>query len=126
MLVYVCDGCGARLSNKDLRYRVHIDVRAAYEELEIGLSDLVRDHRAEMLELIERLKNKSTQEIEESIYKRFDLDLCPKCHRAFLKSPLHFHPEQGATEDEIDIDGFLRSLGIAPPKGDAPPPNDAS
>ncbi|HOE67407.1 MAG TPA: hypothetical protein PLO62_12850 [Candidatus Hydrogenedentes bacterium] len=122
MLTYYCDGCGAQLSRNELRYRVHIDVRAAYEELEIGLADLVRDHRVEMLELIERLKDKSAQEIEETVYKRFDLDLCPRCQRAYLQNPLRFHPEQGAPEDGIDMDGFLRSLGMGAPR--RTPPSD--
>ena len=43
MITYTCDGCGKHLSEHDLRYAVKIEVRAAYDELEIGLADLVRD-----------------------------------------------------------------------------------
>ncbi len=112
MLVIKCDGCGAKLKKGELRYTVKIDVRAAYDELEVGLTDLVRDHRQEMLDLIERIKNKDPKKLEETIYKFITLDLCPKCQQAYIRDPLRFHPEQGGQEGEIDIDGFLRSLGI--------------
>jgi len=111
----VYDGCGKELLKRALRYTVEIEVKAAYDKLEVGLADLVRDHRAEILALIEQLKRKDPREIEEAVYKHFRLDLCPSCQRAFVRNPLRFHPEQGPPEPEVDIDGFLRSLGIATP-----------
>jgi len=111
MITYRCDGCGKILQPGQLRYTVKIDVRAAYDELEIGLNELVRDHRAEILELIERLRHKDPKRIEETVYKHLLLDLCPSCQKAFIRDPLHFHPEQGREDSEVDIDGFLRSLG---------------
>lgn len=121
MKKYVCDGCGKHLSTEALRYTVKIDIRAAYDQTEIGLVDLVRDHRNEILALIERLKDKDAAEIEETIYKGFKLDLCPSCQRAFVRDPLRFHPEQGVPETEVDIDSFLRSLGL-PKKEDGSNP----
>lgn len=112
MISYHCDGCGKEMDQNALRYTVTIDVRAAYSELEIGLADLVRDHRAEILALIERLKRKSARDVEEQVYKKIRLDLCPACQRAYIRNPLRFHPEQGFEDEEIDIDGFLRSLGF--------------
>jgi hypothetical protein len=112
MIVHRCDGCGKEMAKGHLRYRVKIDVRAAYDRLEIGLADLVKDHRAEMLKLIEQMRHKDPREIEETVYKGFELDLCPACQRAYIKNPLRFHPEQGAPESDIDIDSFLRSLGL--------------
>lgn len=110
MISYRCDGCGREIPKNALRYVVEMDVKAAYDTMEIGLADLVRDHRAEMLALIERMKKRPIQDIEESVYKHLHLDLCPSCQRAFVKNPLRFHPEQGG-DDAIDIDAFLRSLG---------------
>ena len=112
MVVYECDGCGRRMGERDLRYCVTVDVRAAYHDIEVGLADLVQDHRAEMLRLIEQMKNRDPRDIEEQVYKKIALDLCPHCQKAFIKDPLHFHPEQGAYDAEVDIDGFLRSLGF--------------
>jgi len=100
------------MGKNELRYTVTIDVRAAYDQMEVGLADLVRSHREEIIELIEQLKDRSAQEIEEQVYKRLTLDLCPSCQKAFIASPLHFHPEQGGRDEAIDIDAFLRSLGF--------------
>lgn len=121
MEIFRCDGCGTEMKRGELRYRVTIDVRAAYDELVVGLTELVRDHRADLEALIEKMKDKDPKELEESVYKNFKLDLCPKCQRAYLKDPLHFHPERGADEPAVDIDAFLRSLGIPPGQ---PDPNE--
>jgi hypothetical protein len=114
MEIFRCDGCGLEMKRGELRYRVTIDVRAAYDELTVGLMDLLRDHRADLERLIEQRKDKDPKAVEESVYKQFKLDLCPRCQRGYLKDPLRFHPEQGAAEPVVDIDGFLRSLGIPP------------
>jgi len=110
--VFRCDGCGREMKRGDLRYKVAIDVRAAYDTLEIGLADLVRDHRAELMALLERAGDKNPSDIEATVYKHFKLDLCPACQRAYILDPLRFHPEQG-NEPPVDIDAFLRSLGIS-------------
>jgi hypothetical protein len=120
MITYTCDGCGAKLDKTDLRYTVKIEAHAAYDEMEVGLTELVRDHRQEMIELIEQMRHKPTREIEESIYKHAHLDLCPRCYRAFVRDPLHFHPEQVPSLPDIDIDGFLRSLGYGKTKDHEP------
>ena len=112
MIKHVCDGCGATIPPKTLRYTVTIDVRAAYDTLEIGLAELVRDHRQELLALIDSLSDASTDDVEASVYKKLTLDLCPSCQRAYLKEPLRFHPEQDPGKSDLDIDTFLRSLGI--------------
>jgi len=112
MIIYRCDGCGRAMRQGDLRYIVTIDVRAAYDEIQIGLADLVRDHRQEILALLEKLKDRDPAELEEQVYKKLQRDLCPACHRAYIREPLRFHPEQGARETEINIDQFLRSLGF--------------
>lgn len=112
MITYHCDGCGREMGRRELRYTVSIEVRAAYDKTEVGLLELVQDHRAEILRLIERMKHREPRKIEEQVYKHIRLDLCPNCQRAFIRGPLRFHPEQGAEPAEVDIDAFLRSLGI--------------
>jgi hypothetical protein len=107
-----CDGCGAELPRGSLRYAVRIDVRAAYDQMEVRLIDLVRDHREEMLRLIEQMRHKPPQELEEAVYKAIEIDLCPRCQRAYIRDPLRFHPEQAGPPDDFDIDAFLRSLGF--------------
>ncbi len=121
MISYRCDGCGVDIPRQALRYTVTIDVRAAYEQIEVGLNDLVRDHRAEIVLLIEQLKDKPAANLEETVYKGIKLDLCPSCQRAFICSPLRFHPEQGMDDSGIDIDAFLRSLGYGKGRDAADP-----
>src|SRR3990172_9107287 len=109
---YVCDGCGKKLKKGALRYTVKIDVRAAYDTLEIGLVDLIQDHEEEMRRILQTLDTETQQEVEDSIYKNLELDLCPSCQKAFIRQPLRFHPEQApATDEAFDIDALLRSLG---------------
>ncbi len=112
MIQLQCDGCGREIPPKSLRYSVTIDVRAAYDTLEIGLTELVQDHRQEILALIDKLGPKSAEEVESSVYKKFKLDLCPSCQKAYLLNPLRFHPEHMVEESDLDIDAFLRSLGL--------------
>ena len=111
MVYYTCDGCGRRLGRTDLRYIVKIDARAAYDALEIRLVDLMRDHEAELRALVEQMKHRDPAELEDEIYKQFELDLCPMCYHAYIRDPLKFHPEQGCHEPgSFDIDAFLRKL----------------
>jgi len=116
MITITCDGCGALLKKHSLRYTVKIDVRAAYDEIEIGLADLVRNHDQEIRELIDQLCSQDPCEVEETVYKLIILDLCPRCQRAFIRDPLHFHPDRALPESNVDIDGFLRSLGYGQPE----------
>lgn len=111
VITYTCDGCRKILRKNSLRYKVKIDVRAAYDTLEIGLAELVRDHQAELVQLLEELKHRDPKEIEETVYKLIELDLCPSCQKAFIRDPLRFHPEQGVSDEEFNIDDLLRSLG---------------
>ena len=111
MVTYTCDGCGKEIPQKALRYKVKIDARAAYDTLEMTLADLLRDHEAELRDLIDRMQDMDPQQIEDEIYKILHLDLCPGCYRSYIKDPLRFHPE-AAVRDEggFDIDAFLRQL----------------
>lgn len=111
MISYHCDGCGRGIPQNGLRYTVRIDIRAAYEEMEVGLMELVRDHRDEILHLIEAMEGKSPEDIEETVYKCLKIDLCPSCQRSFVRDPLRFQGGGDDEEEQIDIDGFLRSLG---------------
>jgi len=117
MMMYRCDGCGVELKAHALRYTVSIDVRAAYDELIVSLADLIRDHRAEILALIERMKSCDVQDLEDQVYKKITLDLCPACQKAFIRNPLQFRPER-SRPSPVDVDTFLRSLGFGEPRSE--------
>ncbi len=110
--MYQCDGCGAAIPRKALRYQASIEVRAAYDTLEVSLWDLLRDHRRELEELVSQLDKAGATELEEQVYKKITLDLCPQCQRRFVQSPLRFGECLPADSPPADIDAFLRSLGF--------------
>jgi hypothetical protein len=84
-----CDGCGAPLLvESDVRYEVKIEVKAAYDPLEITEDDLAKDHRAEMARIIAQLQHLSEQEAMDQIYRAFRFDLCTPCQRKYLKAPI--------------------------------------
>jgi hypothetical protein len=89
MLHYSCDLCGKELLvEEDLRYVAKIEVYAAYDPLEITEEDLEEDHMEEISELIKQMDDMDEQELEDQVYKSFRFDLCPECHKKFLKDPL--------------------------------------
>lgn len=84
-----CDACGkSLLVEEDVRYEVRIDVRAAYDPMEITREDLDRDLDAERRKLIERMKDLSAEEAMDQVHRAFKFDLCPPCQRRYLKKPL--------------------------------------
>ena len=89
MLHFSCDLCGKELLvEEDLRYVAKIEVYAAYDPLEITEEDLEQDHMEEISELIKSMEHMDQQELEDQVYKSFRFDLCPECHKKFLKDPL--------------------------------------
>lgn len=65
-----------------------IDAFAAAGKLEFTREELERDHAAEMKRLLEDLASRSPDDIEDQVYRALRYDLCPACHRRFLKNPL--------------------------------------
>ena len=89
MLHFSCDLCGKELLvEEDLRYVAKIEVYAAYDPLEITEDDLEDDHMEQIGELIKSMEHMDQQELEDQVYKSFRFDLCPDCHKKFLKDPL--------------------------------------
>ena len=86
-----CDGCGAPLLvESDVRYEVKIEVKAAYDPLEITSDDLANDSGAEMARLIARLEHVTEAEAMDEVYRTFRFDLCLPCRKRYLAKPLPF------------------------------------
>ena len=84
-----CDRCDkGLLIDEDVRYEVRIEVKAAYDPMEVSEEDLARDHESEMKKLLERMKKMTTQEAQDQVYCTFRYDLCLPCQKLYLKSPL--------------------------------------
>ncbi len=112
MTFYKCDGCGRNLNKEELRYRVKIEVSAIYEQNEIHLIDLIQHHQQEILQLIKKMEQMSADELEEQIYKSFEFDLCPSCHREYIQSPIKVVERKNIAEENKNkiVEEFLRSL----------------
>lgn len=114
MNFYKCDSCGRNLKKEELRYRVKIEVSAIYEQNEIHLADLIRNYQQEILQLLKKMEEMSAEELEEQIYKSFEFDLCPACHREYIKNPIHLTARNCLKDDEHNINKiteyFLHSL----------------
>ena len=83
-----CDRCGnGLLLDAPVRYEVSIEVKSAYDPLELMEEDLARA-RSELHSLIERLKDYSTDQAQDEVYRKFRFDLCATCQKAFLAAPL--------------------------------------
>lgn len=84
-----CDACGvALLVDSDVRYEVKIEVKAAYDPMELMPEDLAKDHAAEIARILERMKDVTEQEAMDQVYRVFKFDLCPPCQKRYLKKPL--------------------------------------
>ena len=87
--VFTCDRCGkALLVGENVRYLVRIEVKAAYDALELTKEDLAGDLQAEIRLLLDRMKGMDPQALEDQVYKSMSFDLCMACQRGFVGDPL--------------------------------------
>jgi hypothetical protein len=84
-----CDSCGGKLpAESEVRYEVRIEVKAAYDPLEIGARDLERDYRTEIANVLRQLEGLSAAEAQNQVHRAFDFDLCVVCQRRYIRSLL--------------------------------------
>jgi len=67
---------------------VKVEVFAVADPLTITEEDLKRDHRAEIARLLDQLEKMDPDEIEDQVYRSFRFDLCPQCHKAYIRNPI--------------------------------------
>jgi hypothetical protein len=84
-----CDLCGQELlARSEVRYEVRIEVKAAYDPLNITGEDLAKDLRAEIARLLRQLEKISEEEAQNEVYRQFEFDLCAACQKRYVKEPL--------------------------------------
>ncbi|MBI2899701.1 MAG: hypothetical protein HYY17_05920 [Planctomycetes bacterium] len=84
-----CDRCGAGLLlDAPVRYEVRVEVKAAYDPMEITDEDLAKDHAAEMKRILAELEGLSAEEAQDQVYREFRFDLCASCRKPYMKNPL--------------------------------------
>lgn len=111
---YECDMCGGRIEPKELRYVVKMTVFAAYDALEIELTDLERDYTEEIRSLIEKMEHMNPKELQEDVFKQLSFDVCRECQQKLIRNPLGNKAGSRKPLSDIppfDVDDFLRRLG---------------
>jgi len=90
MVHFTCDLCGKDLTDAgEPRYVVKIAAYAGFDPNEITEDDLDDDHMEVISQILQREEaDDSPSGLDAPSYKGFRFDLCPDCHRRFLKDPL--------------------------------------
>lgn len=84
-----CDRCGkGLLIDSNVRYEVTIEVKAAYDPLELTDDDLSGDLQEQIDETIDELKQCSEEEAMDEVYRKMEFNLCSSCQSKLLESPL--------------------------------------
>jgi hypothetical protein len=83
-----CDRCGnGLLLDAPVRYEVRIEVKSAYDPMELTDDDLAKA-AAELKQAAEAVQKLSAEEAMDEVYKEFRFDLCRTCQKQFIKAPL--------------------------------------
>ena len=89
MLRYRCDLCHRDLDpEEDLRYVVKMEVYAAFDPMANEEESDDRNHLQEIQDILEQLDDADSDQIGADVYRQLRYDLCPDCHKKFVKNPL--------------------------------------
>lgn len=91
MVHITCDVCGKQLTSghDDHRYVVKVEVYAAQDPATLTEADLDEDHLEAVSQLLrDEEHGLADPEMAAPQYKNFRYDLCPECHKKFLRDPL--------------------------------------
>jgi hypothetical protein len=89
MLHVTCDCCGKDIRPGDnYHYVVKIEAYAAQDPAEITEADLDEDHMEAVSELLRDMEDNGANADMVEPYKNFRYDLCPECHKKFVRDPL--------------------------------------
>ncbi len=90
MIHYTCDRCKRQINTADqTRYVIQIDIQSAADEPKSDVEDDI-DQLTELHQMLEGMTDQhiDAEEREAESSHRGRYDLCPECHRQFLKNPL--------------------------------------
>jgi hypothetical protein len=90
MLHVTCDLCGKEIVvGEDHRYVVKMEVFAGHDPVEITDADLDDDHMEAVSEILRQGEGEYADPNSTApAYKKFRYDLCPECHKRFVRNPL--------------------------------------
>ena len=88
MIHYTCDRCKRQINIADqTRYIVQIDIQTAADEPRTEVEDDI-DHLTELHQMLEGMTDPALDDDERESSHHGRYDLCPECHRQFLRNPL--------------------------------------
>ncbi len=88
MIHYTCDRCKRQINTADqTRYVIQIDIQSAADEPKSDIEDDI-DQLTELHQMLEGMTDQPIDAEESESSHRGRYDLCPECHRQFLKNPL--------------------------------------
>lgn len=90
MIHYSCDRCGRPIDpSEEIRYIVRLEIEAVMEPVDgEAVDDDDRDHLMELHEILDSADDLANPLIGDGVYDRKRYDLCPECHRKFVKDPV--------------------------------------
>jgi hypothetical protein len=89
MMHFSCDLCGKEIrSGDDQRFVIKIEAFAAQDPGQITEADLDEDHMEEVSQLLRDMEDGPEDQDVEEACKNFRFDLCPDCHKRFVRDPL--------------------------------------
>lgn len=89
MVHVTCDLCGKELlPGDDHGFVVKIEVYASHDPTELTEADLDEDHMEAVSQILQDMEENLTEPELVPNYKNFRYDLCPTCHKKFLRDPL--------------------------------------
>ncbi len=88
MIHYTCDRCSRQINTEDQkRYVVQIEIQSAAEGPAGAWEDDV-DQLTELHQILEGITDEDLECDDHGANHRGRYDLCPECHRQFLRNPL--------------------------------------
>ena len=88
MIKTFCDSCGREIKRDTIHYELTIEIKAAYNTLEINLADLLKDHTEEIEAVLAEMKDADPQTLQDDVYKKFEFHLCRACQQSYIRTPL--------------------------------------
>jgi hypothetical protein len=88
MLHITCDLCGKELRAGEDHYVVKIEVFAGHDPARLTEADLEEDHMEAVSELLREMEESGETEDPEPTSRHLRYDLCPECHKRYLRDPL--------------------------------------
>ena len=78
---YMCDRCGASIADSRNRYKLKMQLYAAYDGMELSAEELRsnRDLKHEIEQLIKEMESMDERDLTDQVYADFEYDLCPAC-----------------------------------------------